>query len=383
MLKNLNKIGMKRIFSGIQPSGNLHIGNYLGAVSRWPGLQNEYDCIYCVVDLHALTIYQKPEILREKILETATILLASGIDSEKGIVFIQSQVKEHAELAWILNTGTRVGELAMMTQFKEKTRGIPKDFEKFAQEKFIKEFGRKPESDIEKVTVGVVSENLKEFQDLIGNMFQANIGLLDYPVLMAADILLYQTEAVPVGEDQKQHIEFSRTIARKFNNLYGATFKEPQEIIKKESARIMSLANPEVKMSKSDKDPNGCLGLLDSADEIRGKIKSAVTDSDKKIIFDAKNKKGIANLLTIYSLFSEKSIKDLEKEYSGKNYAEFKNDLAEIVIGSLAGFQKKFKELKKDQNYVKKILEDGAEKAKEIARETMAEVKKKIGLMQS
>ncbi len=337
---------MKRVFSGIQPSGNLHIGNYLGAVSRWAPLQSQYDCIYCVVDLHAITVYQKPEILREKTLETATILLASGIDPEKGIIFIQSHVKEHAELAWILNTITSMGELRRMTQFKDK-----------AKEALIRARGL---------------TNEEEY---------ANVGLFDYPVLMAADILLYSTEAVPVGEDQRQHVELARAIVRKFNNLFGQTFKEPQELIQKESAKIMSLSDPERKMSKSDKDASGSIGLLDSSDEIREKVKSAVTDSGKEITFDLKNKKAISNLLTIYSLISQKSIKELEKVYSGKGYVEFKNDLAEIVIEYLAPFQKKFKELKKDQNYVKKVLEDGAEKARAIASEKISEVKQKIGLI--
>lgn len=327
---------MKRVFSGIQPSGNLHIGNYLGAVKRWAPFQENYDCLYCVVDLHALTIYQKPEILREKILETAIVLLASGIDPKKGIVFVQSHIKEHTELAWILNTITPISELERMTQFKDKAQKH--------------------------------RENI-------------NMGLLDYPVLMAADILLYDTEAVPVGEDQRQHVELARTVAKKFNNLYGQTFKEPQELIQKESARIMSLTNPEAKMSKSDKDPAGCIGLLDSPDEIREKIKGAVTDSGKEIIFDLENKKAVSNLLTIYSLFSEKSIKDLEKEYSGKNYVQFKNDLAEVVIGALADFQKKFKELKKDQSYVRKVLDEGARKARAIAAPMVAEIKEKIGLI--
>lgn len=327
---------MKRIFSGIQPSGNLHIGNYLGAVSRWASLQSEYNCLYCVVDLHALTIYQKPEILREKILEAAAILLASGINPKKSIIFVQSHVKEHAELAWILNTITPITELERMTQFKDKAKKH--------------------------------RENI-------------NAGLLDYPVLMAADILLYNTEAVPVGEDQRQHVELSRAIAKKFNNLFGKTFKEPQEIIKKESARIMSLSNPDVKMSKSDKDAVGCIGLLDSPSEIREKIKKAVTDSGKEIVYDLKNKKGIANLLTVYSLFSEKSIKKLEQEYQNKSYVEFKKDLAEVVIKSLTPFQKKFKEFKKNQSYVKEVLKDGADKARLIAKATMSEVKKKVGLI--
>ncbi len=365
---------MKRVFSGIQPSGNLHIGNYLGAVSRWAPLQNEYDCIYCVVDLHALTVYQKPEILREKILEAATILLASGIDPKKGVVFIQSHVKEHAELAWILSTITPLGELKGMTQFKEKAQKAAKD------DVYGKVFGRTlSEEEMDERDRDWQGQTKRWVKEEIEKV--TNAGLVNYPILMAADILLYDTEVVPIGEDQKQHVEFARAIAKKFNNLYGKTFKEPQEIIKKESARIMSLSNPEVKMSKSDKDQAGCIGLLDLPDEIKEKIKSAVTDSGKEIIFDLKNKKGIANLLTIHSLFSEKPIPQLEKEYASKSYVEFKNDLAEVVINSLAPFQKKFKELEKDENYVKKVLADGAEKARGIADKKIAEVKKKVGLI--
>lgn len=323
----------KIVFSGIQPSGNLHIGNYLGAVRNWAPLQKEYDCIYCVVDLHAIMVYQKPEILRENILETAKILLAADIKPEKSIVFVQSHVKEHAELAWILNTVTPIGELERMTQYKEKA--------------------------------------LKQKQSV-------NAGLLNYPVLMAADILLYNTQAVPVGEDQRQHVELARVIARKFNNLYGETFQEPQEIIQKEGARIMSLTNPNAKMSKSDADTAGCVGLLDSSDVIREKIKKAITDSDGQILHRP-DKPALANLLTIYSLMADKSIKDLEKQYEGRGYAEFKNDLAEVIVDFMAPFQKKYAELNDAE--VIKILSDGAQKAQKTAVKKMAEVKEKIGLI--
>ncbi len=326
----------KRIFSGIQPSGNLHIGNYLGAVRNWAPLQSDYDCVYCVVDLHAITVYQKPEFLREKIIDTVRILLAAGIDPEKSIIFVQSDVKEHTELAWILNTITPIGELERMTQYKEKA--------------------------------------LKQKQSV-------NAGLLNYPVLMAADILLYDAEAVPVGEDQRQHVEIARVIARKFNKLYSETFKEPRELIRKEGARIMSLSNPTSKMSKSDEDKYGCVSLLDTPDEIREKFKKSVTDSGKEIKFDPQNKPAISNLLTIFSLFSEKSISDLEKNYQNTSgYADFKMDAAQAVIAGLADFQKKYDEIKNNPDFVEKVIKEGARKAQEIASTKMEEVRKKIGL---
>lgn len=325
---------MKRVFSGVQPSGLLHIGNYLGAVRNWAPLQKEYHCLYCVVDLHAITVYQKPKILREKIRDTIMILLAADIDPKKSIIFIQSQVKEHTELAWILNTITPVSELQRMTQFKEKTK---------------------------KQRINV------------------NAGLLNYPVLMAADILLYNAEAVPVGEDQCQHVELARVIARKFNNLYGQTFKEPQAIIKKQGARIMSLTDPSKKMSKSDEDQLGCLNLIDSPDVIREKIKKAVTDSGKEIIY-RQDKPAISNLLTIYSLFSDQSIKKLEEKYQNKGYAEFKKDLAEVIIKGLAPFQKKYNQIKNNPDYVEKVIKEGAKKARQLAEPMMKEIRKKIGL---
>lgn len=326
---------MKRVFSGIQPSGNLHIGNYLGAVIRWAPLQKDYDCIYCVVDLHAITVYQKPEILRENISDTVVILLAAGIDPKKSIVFIQSHVSVHTELAWILNTITPVGELERMTQYKEKAKK-------------------------QKASVGA--------------------GLLNYPVLMAADILLYNTEAVPVGEDQRQHVEISRVIARKFNNLYGQIFKEPQALITKAGARIMSLTDPINKMSKSDPNPMSCVYLTDTPEQIREKIKKAVTDSGKEIKFSPE-KPAISNLLTIYSAFSGQSIKEIEQKYSGPaSYAQFKNDLAQVVVTGLADFQKKYKEIKSNPEYVEKIIAEGAKKARQIAEPMMKEIREKIGL---
>jgi tryptophanyl-tRNA synthetase len=327
---------MKRIFSGVQPTGNLHIGNYLGAIKNWAPLQREYDCVYCVVDLHALTIYQKPEILNANIQDTLAVLLAAGIDPEKSIVFIQSQVKEHSELTWILNTVTPIAELEKMTQFKDKARK---------------------------------------------NKTNINAGLLDYPVLMAADILLYDTEAVPVGEDQRQHVELARVIARKFNNLYGETFKEPQELIREEAAKIMSLSEPTRKMSKSDSDQNGCVYLSDTAETIREKIKRSVTDSGNEIKYSPEEKPAISNLLTIYSAFSGTPVAEIEDKYkNAKGYAEFKSDLAEVVISDLADFQKKYSDLKNKPEYLRKIASAGAGKAKRLAEKKMEEVNKKIGL---
>lgn len=325
----------KIVFSAVQPSGNLHIGNYLGAIKQWVEMQDKYNCVFSVVDYHAMTVYQEPKKLSEKILETAMIYLAAGINPQKSIIFIQSDLPEHTELTWILNTIAKIPELELMTQFKDKA---------------------------------------KRFRNKV------NIGLFDYPVLMAADILLYKTDLVPVGEDQKQHVEFTRTIARRFNNLYGEIFIEPQEIIRKEGARIMGLDDPAKKMSKSAENPANYIALTDKPDLIKEKIKRAVTDSDKEIIYNEEKKPGISNLLTIYSLFSNKPIKQLEKEYQDKNYGEFKNDVADVVIGFLTPFQKEFKKLKENPDKVRKILKDGAEKANIIAQKTLKEVKNKIGL---
>ena len=328
----------KIIFSGIQSSGNLHIGNYLGAIKQWTELQNtgEYQNIFCVVDEHAITTPQYPAKLRSKILEVFTLYLALGIDPEKSIIFVQSNVPEHTELGWILNTITPIGELERMTQFKDKS---------------------------------------KKQKSVLA-------GLLNYPTLMAADILLYHTNIVPVGEDQLQHIELTRTIARKFNSTFGETFAIPEPFINKEGKRIMGLDDPLKKMSKSAENPKNYIALLDSPETIREKIKSAVTDSASEVKYDMENKPAVSNLLTIYSLFSGKAIAELEKEYEGKNYSVFKNDLAEIIIEGLSPIQKKYKELSANPDYLKKVLRDGAEKAKAIASQTMAEVRSKIGFLE-
>lgn len=323
-----------RIFSGIQPTGKLHIGNYLGAINQWLELQVENECIFCIVDLHALTVPYDPKTLQELILEKAVIYLAAGINPEKSIIFVQSHVKEHSELAWLLNTITPLGDLSRMTQYKEKAKKFKKNL---------------------------------------------NAGLLDYPVLMAADILLYKTETVPVGEDQKQHVELARTIARKFNQKFGETFKIPEAKLPKLGARIMSLKDPKRKMSKSDP-PESQIGLFDEPEEIRKKIMAAVTDTGKVVKYDPAKKAGISNLLTIYSVFSGKTVKEIEKKFKEKGYANFKKSLADLLIDSLEPFRRKKKELLTREVYVKEILSQGARRAQTIAQSTMQEVKKKMGL---
>ncbi len=323
-----------RIFSGIQPTGKLHIGNYLGAINQWLELQAENECIFCIVDLHALTVPYNPKTLQELILEKAVIYLAAGINPEKSIIFVQSHVKEHSELAWLLNTITPLGDLGRMTQYKEKAKKFKKNL---------------------------------------------NAGLLDYPVLMAADILLYKTETVPVGEDQKQHVELARTIARKFNQKFGETFKIPEAKLPKLGARIMSLKDPKRKMSKSDP-PESQIGLFDEPEEIRKKIMAAVTDTGKVVKYDPVKKAGISNLLTIYSVFSGKTVKEIEKKFKEKSYANFKKSLADLLIDSLEPFRRKKKELLTREVYIKEILSQGARRAQTIAQSTMQEVKKKMGL---
>jgi len=324
-----------RVFSGIRPTGELHIGNYLGAIKQWIELQKVHDCVFCIVDLHAITTPFNPKEMPKKILDTAIVYLAAGLDPEKSIIFVQSHVKEHTELAWLLGTITPLGDLKRMTQFKEKSKEHPE---------------------------------------------YINAGLLNYPLLMAADILLYQTDLVPVGIDQKQHVELAREIARKFNRKFGKTFKEPEVLLSKFGQKIMSLENPKKKMSKTG-DPRGCIELFDEPEIIKKKIMSAVTDLGKEIKYDPIKKPGISNLLTIYSFFSGKSISQLEKEFKSKGYEEFKKNLAEILINSLKPFREKRKELLKRGDYLKGVLKKGAEKAKKLAKLTMAEVRKKIGLM--
>lgn len=321
---------MKRIFSGVQPSGNLHIGNYLGAIKNWVRLQNEYDSIFCIVDLHAITVPQDPKELQRKILEVAKIYLASGIDPKKSTIFIQSHVPEHAEITWILNTIAKVAELERMTQFKDKSQ---------------------------KQGLGV--------------------GLFNYPVLMASDILLYDTNLVPVGEDQLQHIEIARTLAKRFNQKFGETFIVPEGYVTKESMRIMGLDNPKSKMSKSASSEYNYIGILDNPDTIKRKIKKAVTDSGKKIKYSCE-KPALKNLINIYSAFSSKTPQDVEKKYENKGYAGFKEDLAEVVVKSLEPIQKEYNSL--NDNEVRKILDDGAKRAKKIAGKKMEEVRRKVGL---
>lgn len=331
------KLNKKIIFSGVTPSGNVHIGNWFGAIKQWVDIQDDKNTnIFCVMDQHAITTPQDPEKLRKKILEVATLYLALGIDPEKSIIFIQSQRAEHLELGWILSTITPLGELERMTQFKDKA---------------------------------------KKQKSVLA-------GLLNYPVLMAADILLYKTNLVPVGEDQLQHIELTRTIARKFNNIYGETFTIPEPKVNKESKKIMALDNPENKMSKSAGSPYNFISLLDSPETIREKIRVAVTDSGSEIKYDEQNKPAISNLLAVCSLFSGKKIGELEKEYAGKNYSVFKKDLAEAIVAGLSPFQQKYKELEADPERVKNILREGAERARLIASQTMREVRQKIGFLE-
>jgi tryptophanyl-tRNA synthetase len=323
------------LISGVQPTGKLHIGNYLGALKNFVELQNsgKYNCYFFIADLHSLTEDFNPKEKPQQILELTADYLAAGLDAKKSTIFVQSRISAHSELMWILNTITPMGELGRMTQFKEKS--------------------------------GTQRQNV-------------NVGLFDYPILMAADILLYKTEVVPVGEDQLQHLEFTRAIARKFNAKFGKVFIEPKPLLT-EVPRLMSLEDPQKKMSKSW--PAGCLFLDDSPEAMRQKIKSAVTDSGKDIKYDKKNKPAISNLMLIYRVLSNKSLKDIERKYKGKGYADFKEDLAEITIAYFKPFQKEKKELEKDEKKIKGILEAGAKKARPTAESTLLEVKQKVGLI--
>jgi len=323
-----------RIFSGIRPTGGLHIGNYLGAIKQWISLQDKNECVFCIVDLHAITTPYEPKELQKNILETTAVYLAAGINPDKSVIFVQSEVKEHAELAWLLGTITPMGELSRMTQFKEKS---------------------------------------KQHRDYV------NAGLFNYPVLMAADILLYKAEVVPVGKDQEQHVELARTIAKKFNQKFGKVFPEPESILPKVGAKIMSLTDPRRKMSKSD-EPKSCISLFDSPEDITKKILSAETDSGKDITYNVTKKPGVSNLLTIYSLITDQSTQDLEKKFKGKGYGDFKKSLAKVLIDYLEPFRRKQKELQTRDVYVKEILNKGASRAKIIAETTMKEVREKMGL---
>ncbi|MEP7075127.1 MAG: tryptophan--tRNA ligase [Acidobacteriota bacterium] len=322
----------KRIFSGAQPTGELHIGNYLGALKNWVDLQTEYESFYCIVNLHAITLPQDPKVLRQKTLDLARIYLAAGLDPNVSTIFIQSDVPEHAELTWVLSCIARMGELERMTQFKDKGKG---------------------------------------------NTERAGVGLFTYPVLMAADILLYQTDLVPVGQDQKQHLELTRDLAERFNRDFGETFKIPEPYIPKAGASIASLQDPRKKMSKSDENANGSIFLLDDADTITKKIKKAVTDSGTEINFD-EDRPAIKNLLTVYQLLSGKSSDESVEYFAGKGYGQFKAELAEIVVEFLRPFQDKVKEY--DDELLNSVLKNGAEKARAVASETLKTVYSRIGL---
>ena len=322
----------KRIFSGAQPTGQLHIGNYLGALKNWVALQDEYEAFYCIVNLHAITLPQDPKTLRQKTLDLARIYLAAGVDPDRSTIFIQSDVPEHAELTWVLSCISRMGELERMTQFKDKAKG---------------------------------------------NSERAPVGLFTYPVLMAADILLYQTDLVPVGKDQKQHLELTRDLAQRFNRDFGETFKIPEPYIPPVGASIKSLQEPERKMSKSDENLNGSIFLLDDADTVTKKIKRAVTDSGATIEFD-ESRPAISNLLTIYHLLTEKTVEESVSHFEGKGYGAFKSELAEVTIEFLRPFQERVHEY--DDETLGKVLQTGADKARSIASETLRTVYERTGI---
>ena len=323
------------IFSGIQPTGVPTLGNYIGALRNWTTLQDEYDCIYCIVDEHSLTVRQDPAALRKQILSSYALILACGIDPKKSIAYIQSHVPAHAQLSWILSCYTQFGELSRMTQFKDKSAKHP--------------------------------DNI-------------NAGLFTYPVLMAADILLYQTDLVPVGSDQKQHLEIARDIAVRFNNLYGNVFVVPEPYIPKTGARIMSLADPTKKMSKSDENVNGFISILDKPEVIVKKFKRAVTDSDTVVRY-AEGKEGINNLMTIYSAVTGTSMDAIEREFDGKGYGYFKEQVGNAVAETLAPIQKEYDRLLADKAYLEACYQEGAAQANRLAMRTLRKVYKKVGFL--
>ncbi|HRY82623.1 MAG TPA: tryptophan--tRNA ligase [Candidatus Moranbacteria bacterium] len=379
----------QRIFSGIQPSGNLHLGNYLGAIKNWVKLQDEYDSIFCVVDMHAITVPQNPQDLRQRTIEVAKVYLASGIDPKKSAMFIQSQVSEHAELTWILNTIAKNGDLTKMTQFKDKA-GLQfdlEDFEKSLEELQNQTFEYKNRKEIKeldkntaiKLARDVAFETSRKFiHDFIIKFNSAKIGLFGYPVLMASDILLYNTNLVPVGKDQLQHIELTRELANRFNKKFGETFVVPKAYTTQESENIMGLDDPTKKMSKSAKSEYNYIALTDDEETVRRKIKKAVTDSGSEIVY-SDSKPALKNLINIYSLIADISIKDVEKKFQKKNYADFKADLAEVIIAFLKPLQEKMAKLTDEK--VLKILENGAKKVRPIATKKLQEVKEKIGFI--
>ncbi|QIN77294.1 tryptophan--tRNA ligase [Rubrobacter marinus] len=325
----------QRVFSGIQPSGNLHLGNYLGALKNWVALQDEYENYFCIVDLHAITVPQDPKVLRQKIREVAAIYLASGIDPEKSVVFRQSRVSGHAELAWLLNCVARFGELSRMTQFKDKAQK--------------------------------------------GGAESASVGLYDYPVLMAADILLYNAHLVPVGEDQRQHLELTRTLARRFNNQHGETFVVPEPMILETGARVMALDDPTSKMSKSSPVQGSYVAILDEPDVIRRKIRRAKTDSGSEVTASP-DKPAITNLLDIYAATTSRTVAELEGEYEGRGYGDLKKDLAEAVVEALAPVRERALALLDAPKELDDLLEAGAEKARGAAHRALGDARTKMGL---
>lgn len=327
----------KRILSGIQPSGSFTLGNYIGAIRNWAKLQNEFESLYMVADLHALTVRQVPAELRLRSREAAAMILAAGINPEESILFIQSHVPAHTQLNWILCCNAQFGELSRMTQFKDKSAKHPDN---------------------------------------------VNGGLFTYPALMAADILIYNADLVPVGQDQTQHLELARTVANRFNNLYSPTFTLPEGYITKEGAKIMSLTEPQKKMSKSDPNVNSFILMNDDRDTIIRKFKRAVTDSDGMIRYNMENKPGISNLMSIYQVFTGKSIEEIEAEFAGKGYAEFKPAVGEVVADNLHPIQTEYARILADKSYIDSVLKDGAEKAERLANRTLTKVYKKVGLYQ-
>ncbi|MBQ6539859.1 MAG: tryptophan--tRNA ligase [Oscillospiraceae bacterium] len=326
----------KTILSGIQPSGDLTLGSYLGAIKNWVELSEEYNCFYCIVDMHSITVRQNPAELRKRTLAQLAQYIASGLDPEKNTIFIQSHVSAHAELSWVLSCYTMFGELSRMTQFKDKSAK---------------------------------------------NADNINAGLFTYPSLMAADILLYQADLVPVGGDQKQHVELTRDIANRFNGIYGDVFTVPEPFIPKVGARIMSLTTPENKMSKSDKDPGGCIYIMQKPEEIMRSFKRAVTDSETCVRYDPENKPGISNLMSIYSVAAGKTFEEIENEFAGKGYGDFKVRVGESVVEMLRPIREESERILKDKAYVEQVYREGAARASYVANKTLRKVYKKVGFV--
>ena len=331
-----NEVQKKRILSGIQPSGDLTLGSYLGAIRNWAALADEYDCYYMLADMHTITVRQVPADLRRRTMTQLAAYIACGLDPEKNVLFVQSHVPAHAQLGWVLDCYTMFGELSRMTQFKDKSAK---------------------------------------------NADNINAGLFTYPSLMAADILLYQADLVPVGGDQKQHVEICRDIANRFNGIYGETFKIPEPYIPQVGARVMSLTSPENKMSKSDKDPNGCVYILERPEDILRKFKKAVTDSEACVRYDVVNKPGVSNLMQIYAVTTGRSFEEIEREFAGHGYGDFKAAVGESVVEMLRPIREETERMLSDKAYLQGVYRAGAEKAARVANRTLGKVYKKVGFI--